>query len=88
MISSQIITVQIKDKAKIDDCYFDCCSGANWSLQSGSGKEVSRVTYRNCSYQAVNDSESNYPDLESHSIMVNDVAMVNTKYDHLCLCLV
>ncbi|XP_062871709.1 von Willebrand factor A domain-containing protein 5B1 [Trichomycterus rosablanca] len=24
MISSQIITLQIKDKTKIDDCYFDC----------------------------------------------------------------
>ncbi|XP_046895331.1 von Willebrand factor A domain-containing protein 5B1 [Hypomesus transpacificus] len=37
MISSQIITVQIKDKAKIDDCYFDCCSVANDALQSASG---------------------------------------------------
>uniref|UniRef100_A0A673ZGM2 von Willebrand factor A domain containing 5B1 n=1 Tax=Salmo trutta TaxID=8032 RepID=A0A673ZGM2_SALTR len=29
MISSQIITVQIKDKSKMDDCYFDCCTTAN-----------------------------------------------------------
>ncbi|XP_066527542.1 von Willebrand factor A domain-containing protein 5B1 [Hoplias malabaricus] len=38
MISSQIITVQIKDKTKIDDCYFDCCTATNGSLQSGSGQ--------------------------------------------------
>uniref|UniRef100_A0A672GZ64 von Willebrand factor A domain containing 5B1 n=1 Tax=Salarias fasciatus TaxID=181472 RepID=A0A672GZ64_SALFA len=29
MISSQIITLQIKDKAKIDDCYLDCCNTSN-----------------------------------------------------------
>ncbi|KAL7859274.1 hypothetical protein SRHO_G00144210 [Serrasalmus rhombeus] len=38
MISTQIITVQIKDKAKIDDCYFDCCTATNGALQSGSGQ--------------------------------------------------
>lgn len=38
MISSQIITLQIKDKAKIDDCYVDCCGTSNGALQSGSGK--------------------------------------------------
>lgn len=38
MISSQIITLQIKDKAKIDDCYLDCCNTSNGALQSGSGK--------------------------------------------------
>nr|XP_056721339.1 von Willebrand factor A domain-containing protein 5B1 [Euleptes europaea] len=27
VISSRAVTVQIKDKAKIDDCYVDCCSG-------------------------------------------------------------
>ncbi|XP_032375833.1 von Willebrand factor A domain-containing protein 5B1 [Etheostoma spectabile] len=37
MISSQIITLQIKDKAKLDDCYQDCCSTSNGALQSGSG---------------------------------------------------
>uniref|UniRef100_A0A4W5NPZ6 von Willebrand factor A domain containing 5B1 n=1 Tax=Hucho hucho TaxID=62062 RepID=A0A4W5NPZ6_9TELE len=40
MISSQIITVQIKDKSKMDDCYFDCCTTANGALQSGSGKNI------------------------------------------------
>ncbi|XP_064161735.1 von Willebrand factor A domain-containing protein 5B1-like isoform X1 [Anguilla rostrata] len=40
VVSSQVITVQIKDKAKIDDCYFDCCSVANGSLRSGSGRIV------------------------------------------------
>ncbi|XP_041713688.1 von Willebrand factor A domain-containing protein 5B1-like [Coregonus clupeaformis] len=40
MISSQIITVQIKDKSKMDDCYFDCCTTANGALQSGSGHIV------------------------------------------------
>ncbi|KAM7405206.1 hypothetical protein PAMP_012486 [Pampus punctatissimus] len=37
MISSQIITLQIKDKAKIEDCYLDCCNTSNGALQSGSG---------------------------------------------------
>ncbi|KAJ8412009.1 hypothetical protein AAFF_G00142760 [Aldrovandia affinis] len=40
MVSSQIITVQIKDKAKIDDCYFDCCTVANGTFQTGSGHIV------------------------------------------------
>lgn len=38
MISSQIITLQIKDKAKIEDCYVDCCNTSNGGLQSGSGE--------------------------------------------------
>lgn len=37
MISSQIITLQIKDKAKIEDCYFDCCTATNGNLQSDNG---------------------------------------------------
>ncbi|XP_056279281.1 von Willebrand factor A domain-containing protein 5B1 [Pseudoliparis swirei] len=40
MISSQIITLQIKDKAKIDECYVDCCKTSNGALQSGSGHIV------------------------------------------------
>ncbi|XP_039657425.1 von Willebrand factor A domain-containing protein 5B1 [Perca fluviatilis] len=40
MISSQIITLQIKDKAKLDDCYQDCCNTSNGALQSGSGHIV------------------------------------------------
>ncbi|XP_035799985.1 von Willebrand factor A domain-containing protein 5B1 [Amphiprion ocellaris] len=40
MISSQIVTLQIKDKAKIDDCYLDCCNTSNGALQSGSGHIV------------------------------------------------
>ncbi|KAI3356956.1 hypothetical protein L3Q82_003599 [Scortum barcoo] len=40
MISSQIITLQIKDKAKIEDCYLDCCSTSNGALHSGSGHIV------------------------------------------------
>lgn len=35
MISSQIITVQIKDKTKIEDCYFDTATNGN--LQHGNG---------------------------------------------------
>ncbi|XP_035377105.1 von Willebrand factor A domain-containing protein 5B1 [Electrophorus electricus] len=37
MISSQIITVQIKDKAKIDDCYVDSDAAANGDQQGGGG---------------------------------------------------
>ncbi|XP_053338788.1 von Willebrand factor A domain-containing protein 5B1 isoform X1 [Clarias gariepinus] len=40
MISSQIITLQIKDKAKIEDCYFDCCTATNGNLQSDNGHVV------------------------------------------------
>ncbi|XP_068197991.1 von Willebrand factor A domain-containing protein 5B1 [Antennarius striatus] len=40
MISSQIITLQIKDKAKIDDCYLDCCNTPNGGLHSGGGHIV------------------------------------------------
>ncbi|KAJ8259456.1 hypothetical protein GJAV_G00169470 [Gymnothorax javanicus] len=40
VVSSQVITIQIKDKAKIDDCYFDCCSVANGALRTGSGRIV------------------------------------------------
>uniref|UniRef100_UPI00398F1357 LOW QUALITY PROTEIN: von Willebrand factor A domain-containing protein 5B1 n=1 Tax=Pristiophorus japonicus TaxID=55135 RepID=UPI00398F1357 len=40
MISGRIITVQIKDKAKIDDCYFDCCSIASGTFQNGNGRFV------------------------------------------------
>ncbi|XP_029362902.1 von Willebrand factor A domain-containing protein 5B1 [Echeneis naucrates] len=40
MISSQIITLQVKDKAKIEDCYLDCHSAPNGALQSGSGHIV------------------------------------------------
>uniref|UniRef100_A0A3Q3X3M7 Uncharacterized protein n=1 Tax=Mola mola TaxID=94237 RepID=A0A3Q3X3M7_MOLML len=39
MISTQIITLQIKDKAKIEDCYLDCCHTSNGALHSGSGKD-------------------------------------------------
>uniref|UniRef100_A0A8C4TI88 von Willebrand factor A domain containing 5B1 n=1 Tax=Erpetoichthys calabaricus TaxID=27687 RepID=A0A8C4TI88_ERPCA len=34
MISRRIITLQVKDKAKIDDCYYDCCTLSNGTFQS------------------------------------------------------
>uniref|UniRef100_A0A8C6U665 von Willebrand factor A domain containing 5B1 n=1 Tax=Neogobius melanostomus TaxID=47308 RepID=A0A8C6U665_9GOBI len=34
MISTQIITLQIKDKAKLEDCHQDCCNTLNGALQS------------------------------------------------------
>ncbi|XP_037539730.1 von Willebrand factor A domain-containing protein 5B1 [Nematolebias whitei] len=37
MISSQIISLQIKGKAKIDDCYVGSCHTTNGALQSGTG---------------------------------------------------
>ncbi|XP_067872846.1 von Willebrand factor A domain-containing protein 5B1 [Heterodontus francisci] len=40
MISGRIITVQIKDKAKIDDCYFDCCNISSGTFQNGHGHFV------------------------------------------------
>ncbi|KAI7794448.1 von Willebrand factor A domain-containing protein 5B1 isoform X2 [Triplophysa rosa] len=39
MIGSQIISVQVKDKTKIDDCYFDCCH-VEEVPQSGGGHVV------------------------------------------------
>lgn len=38
MISSQIITLQIKDKSKIEDCLLDCCSSSDGVLQGANGK--------------------------------------------------
>ncbi|XP_053704743.1 von Willebrand factor A domain-containing protein 5B1 [Synchiropus splendidus] len=40
MISTQIITLQIKDKGKIDDCNLDCCNSSNGALQTGTGHVV------------------------------------------------
>ncbi|KAL4623768.1 von Willebrand factor A domain-containing protein 5B1 [Arapaima gigas] len=40
MIADQIITIQIKDKTKIDDCYLDYCTIANGATQSGTGHIV------------------------------------------------
>ncbi|XP_014353627.1 von Willebrand factor A domain-containing protein 5B1 [Latimeria chalumnae] len=40
MISGRIITVQIKDKAKIDDCHFDCCSLSDGGPQNGNGAKL------------------------------------------------
>uniref|UniRef100_A0A8D2KX75 von Willebrand factor A domain containing 5B1 n=1 Tax=Varanus komodoensis TaxID=61221 RepID=A0A8D2KX75_VARKO len=38
VISERIVTVQIKDKARIDDCYFDCCG-----LPSGRAPDGGRI---------------------------------------------
>lgn len=38
MISTQIITLQIKDKTKIEDCYVDYCTTTNGNLLSGNGR--------------------------------------------------
>ncbi|XP_029993756.1 von Willebrand factor A domain-containing protein 5B1 [Sphaeramia orbicularis] len=40
MISTQIITLQIKDKTKIEDCHLDCCNTSNGTLQNCSGHIV------------------------------------------------
>ncbi|XP_029689047.1 von Willebrand factor A domain-containing protein 5B1 isoform X2 [Takifugu rubripes] len=40
MISSQIITLQIKDKSKIEDCFLDCCHASNGVLQGVNGHIV------------------------------------------------
>uniref|UniRef100_A0A8D0G6Z9 von Willebrand factor A domain containing 5B1 n=1 Tax=Sphenodon punctatus TaxID=8508 RepID=A0A8D0G6Z9_SPHPU len=39
VISKRVVTVQIKDKTKLDDCYVDCCSLPDGRAQDGSGKE-------------------------------------------------
>lgn len=43
MISSQIITLQIKDKSKIEDCFLDSCHASNGVLQGVHGKRASLV---------------------------------------------
>lgn len=43
MISSQIITLQIKDKSKIEDCLVDCCGSSNGVLQGANGESLSDV---------------------------------------------
>ncbi|KAJ1142521.1 hypothetical protein NDU88_008835 [Pleurodeles waltl] len=40
VICRRIVTVQIKDKGKIDDCYYDCCTLPNGRFQDGSGRIV------------------------------------------------
>nr|XP_009680936.1 PREDICTED: von Willebrand factor A domain-containing protein 5B1 [Struthio camelus australis] len=37
-VARRAVTVQIKDKAKIDDCYFNCCSLLDGRAHSGSGR--------------------------------------------------
>lgn len=39
MISSQIITLQIKDKSKIEDCLLDGCGSSDGVLQGVNGKD-------------------------------------------------
>lgn len=48
MISNQIITLQIKEKAKIEDCYLDCCNTSNGALQGGSGNVESWINIFEC----------------------------------------
>lgn len=43
MISSQIITLQIKDKSKIEDCFLDCCHSSDGVLQGVNGKRGSHL---------------------------------------------
>ncbi|XP_072333843.1 von Willebrand factor A domain-containing protein 5B1 [Scyliorhinus torazame] len=40
MISGRILTVQLKDKAKIDYCNFDCCTSSPATSQNGQGHFV------------------------------------------------
>ncbi|XP_053256473.1 von Willebrand factor A domain-containing protein 5B1 isoform X3 [Podarcis raffonei] len=40
MISERVVTVQIKDKARIDDCYVDCCSLPNGRALDEGGRIV------------------------------------------------
>ncbi|XP_069466473.1 von Willebrand factor A domain-containing protein 5B1 [Ambystoma mexicanum] len=40
VVCRRIVTVQIKDKGKIDDCYYDCCSLPNGRFQDGSGRII------------------------------------------------
>lgn len=54
MISSQIITLQIKDKAKIEDCYLDYSNTSNGALQGGSGKvESSQINFCYCFFVSI-----------------------------------
>ncbi|XP_078281303.1 von Willebrand factor A domain-containing protein 5B1 isoform X2 [Rhinoraja longicauda] len=39
-VSGRIITLQIKDKAKLDDCYFDCSNMSPGTFQNGHGRLV------------------------------------------------
>lgn len=82
MISSQIITVQIKDKSKMDDCYFDCCTTANGALQSGSGKNVSHVM----SPLKVRGIVTNCHEVVSGSVAWPQISLCHlaNSYGHLC----
>lgn len=39
VVSRRAVTVQIKDKSKMDDSYFDCSNVSNGRTPDGSGKE-------------------------------------------------
>ncbi|XP_072888600.1 von Willebrand factor A domain-containing protein 5B1 [Hemitrygon akajei] len=39
-VSGRIVTLQIKDKAKLDDCYFDCSNTSSGTFQNGNGHFV------------------------------------------------
>lgn len=40
MVSERVVTVQIKDKARIDDCYVDCCSLPNGRALDEGGERI------------------------------------------------
>ncbi|KAM4562255.1 von Willebrand factor A domain-containing protein 5B1 isoform 1-T1 [Odontesthes bonariensis] len=75
MISSQIITLQIKDKAKIDDCYLESCNTINGAPQSGSGHIVMDEDFEK-TVLVVN--LGNIPSMETVHILVSTSSELTT----------
>lgn len=69
MISSQILTLQIKDKSKMEDCLLDCCSSSDGVLQGVNGKSFSHL----CRRSALSKLTTPWPTFAGHILMDEDL---------------
>ncbi|XP_061591188.1 von Willebrand factor A domain-containing protein 5B1 [Cololabis saira] len=76
MISRQIITLQVKGKAKLDDSYPDSCNSANGVLQSSSGLIVMDEDYER-TVLVVN--LGSIPSMETVHILVSTSSELSTQ---------
>nr|XP_033777040.1 von Willebrand factor A domain-containing protein 5B1 [Geotrypetes seraphini] len=75
VICRRIVTVQIKDKAKIDDCYYDCCGLSNGRFQDGNGRIVLDEDLERIIFVA---NLGTVPPLENVSILISTSSELQT----------
>ncbi|XP_029433912.1 von Willebrand factor A domain-containing protein 5B1 [Rhinatrema bivittatum] len=75
VICRRIVTVQIKDKAKIDDCYYDCCGLSNGRFQDGNGRIVLDEDLERIIFVA---NLGAIPSLENVSILISTSSELQT----------